>query len=76
MSSSLFNLEKLDAKVRHAELVKEIRHHDALYYQKDAPEISDGAYDKLRAELMAIEEAHPELVRSLAAAIVDEELIA
>lgn len=61
MNNSLFNLEQLDAKVRHAELVKEIRRHDGLYYTQDAPEIADAAYDKLRRELEALEEQYPAL---------------
>jgi DNA ligase (NAD+) len=60
--SGLFNLEKLDAKVRHAELVKEIRKHDKAYYQEDAPEVSDAEYDRLRAELESIEVSYPELI--------------
>lgn len=60
--NNLFNLEKLDAKVRYADLVKEIRAHDAAYYQEDAPKISDAEYDALRAELLALEAEHPELV--------------
>ncbi len=62
MSMSLFDLKKLDVKVRHAELVRDIRAADKAYYQQDAPHISDADYDKLRAELEAIEAAHPELV--------------
>ena len=58
--TSLF--DHADARKRHAELVKQIRHHDALYYQKDDPEISDAEYDKLRQELEAIEKKHPELI--------------
>ncbi len=60
--ASLFDLEQLDAKVRHAELIKEIRKADEAYYQKDTPEITDAAYDALRKELEEIEAAHPELV--------------
>lgn len=60
--NTLFNLEKLDAKIRHAELVKEIRAADRAYYQEDAPHMPDGDYDRLRAELEALEAAHPELV--------------
>ncbi len=43
-------------------LRREIRRHDHLYYVKDAPEISDEAYDRLFRELREIEATHPELV--------------
>lgn len=46
---------------RHAELVREIRRHDVLYYTKDAPEIDDAAYDALRRELEDLESRYPEL---------------
>ena len=44
------------------ELVAEIERHDALYYQQDAPELSDAEYDRLRQKLLALEKAHPQLV--------------
>ncbi len=44
------------------ELREQIRHHDRLYYQKDRPEISDTAYDKLFKELQDLETQHPDLV--------------
>lgn len=44
------------------QLVADIRHHDALYYQQDAPSISDADYDALRARLLALEAQFPELV--------------
>ncbi|MCL2469036.1 MAG: NAD-dependent DNA ligase LigA [Alphaproteobacteria bacterium] len=43
-------------------LAKDIAHHDRLYHQKDAPEISDAAYDALRARYKALAKAHPDLV--------------
>jgi len=40
----------------------EIRRHDYLYYVLNQPEISDSQYDKLFAELKALERANPRLV--------------
>lgn len=62
MSASLFDLAALDAKIRHADLVKEIRRHDALYHGSDAPEISDADYDKLSRELEELEAKYPDLI--------------
>ncbi|MDP9121429.1 MAG: NAD-dependent DNA ligase LigA, partial [Acidobacteriota bacterium] len=44
---------------RIAELRAELRHHDYLYYVRDAPEISDQAYDELFHELEELEEQFP-----------------
>jgi len=60
--TALFDLSKEDARARHKKLVTEIKEHDALYYQKDTPTITDAAYDKLRAALETLEAEHPELV--------------
>ncbi len=51
-----------EAKKRAAALTKEIRHHNELYYNQDAPEISDFEYDALTRELKAIEKEFPELI--------------
>ncbi|MDZ5647429.1 NAD-dependent DNA ligase LigA [Nitrospirillum sp. BR 11828] len=50
-----------DAQAEHSRLVAEITHHRALYYQKDAPEISDAAYDALEKRLAALEKHFPAL---------------
>ena len=47
--------------MRHDALSREIKQHDAHYYQDDAPVISDAEYDKLRQELQEIEQHYPEL---------------
>ncbi|MGE0644600.1 MAG: NAD-dependent DNA ligase LigA [Nitrospira sp.] len=47
---------------RLAQLRAQIRHHDYLYYVKDQPVISDGEYDRLFRELVALEQEHPELI--------------
>jgi len=43
------------------ELRRQIAHHDKLYYDKAAPEITDREYDALLRELRDLEEAQPEL---------------
>lgn len=45
---------------RMAALEHQIRRHDYLYYVLDRPEISDAQYDRLSAELVQLERAHPE----------------
>ena len=50
-----------DVRRRARELAAEIRRHDTLYYVAARPEISDREYDKLFAELVALEEEYPEL---------------
>ena len=65
---SLFADDELDAgaqaeadvRKRIEALRKEIEHHTYLYYVKDAPEISDGAFDSLMRELRTLEAEHPQ----------------
>ena len=44
------------------ELRKEIEYHSELYYNNDAPEISDYDYDMLMQRLKKLEAEHPELI--------------
>lgn len=49
------------AAERIAELRAQIQRANQLYYLEDAPELSDAEYDLLFRELVALEEANPEL---------------
>ncbi|MEZ5162217.1 MAG: NAD-dependent DNA ligase LigA [Fimbriimonadaceae bacterium] len=51
----------MDLVERAAKLRAEIDRHNRLYYQNEAPEISDTEFDKLFRELVELEKAHPEL---------------
>lgn len=51
-----------ETKKEYEELVKTIKHHMDLYYNQDAPEITDFEYDQLMQRLKAIEKEYPELV--------------
>ena len=51
-----------DVRARHTRLAAEIDGHRFRYYVLDAPILSDGQFDELWGELLALEEAHPELV--------------
>lgn len=50
------------AETRLATLRSKMVEADAAYYQQDAPILTDGEYDALRAEVVAIEAAFPDLV--------------
>ena len=54
-------LTEKQAKAEHARLEAEIKKHDAAYYQKDAPTVTDAEYDMLRRRYEAIEARFPEL---------------
>jgi DNA ligase (NAD+) len=55
------DLSEKEAGAEHARLEAEISEHDRLYYQKDAPKISDAEYDALRQRYDAIEKRFPDL---------------
>ena len=52
-------MSEIEARIK--ALREEIAYHAARYYRDDAPEISDFAYDRMYAELLELEAAHPEL---------------
>ena len=52
----------MDPAQRAKQLREVLNHHSDLYYNQDAPEISDQEYDGLMRELKALEKAHPELI--------------
>jgi DNA ligase (NAD+) len=51
-----------DVGARLAELREQLHRHNYLYYTENRPEITDAEYDHLWRELVALEEAHPDLV--------------
>ena len=50
-------------EARMNELYELVRHHAALYYDKDSPEISDSEYDVLVRELSQLERDYPQYSR-------------
>ena len=56
-------LNEAEARSELTRLAAEIRHHDDLYYNKDAPILSDGDYDALRRRNVLIEDRFPHLKR-------------
>ncbi len=63
-SAEVDALSEPEAAAELASLAKQIMHHDRLYHQRDAPEISDAAYDALRRRNAAIEARFPHLIRA------------
>ena len=51
----------MEPKQRAEELTKLLEKYNYEYYVMDNPSVSDAEYDRLMQELIAIEEAHPEL---------------
>jgi DNA ligase (NAD+) len=59
---SVAELTKAQARTEWKRLALEIEHHNKLYYQEDAPNVSDAEYDELRKRFNAIEARFPEFV--------------
>jgi DNA ligase (NAD+) len=57
-------LSESEAALELERLAKEIAKHDKAYYEKDAPKISDAAYDALRERNRLIEARFPDLKRA------------
>jgi len=55
-------LTELEAISELKKLKQEIKYHSELYYQKNAPEISDAEFDRLYQRNQQIEEAFPHLI--------------
>ena len=52
-------MNELEARI--GKLRRQLTYHAKKYYVEDAPEISDFEYDRMYAELLKLEEEHPEL---------------
>ncbi len=63
-SGAVSTMNIIEAEAEAARLRKDLRRHDILYHQKDAPEISDAEYDALKQRLEAIETRFPLLATS------------
>ncbi|HEY2482118.1 MAG TPA: NAD-dependent DNA ligase LigA [Caulobacteraceae bacterium] len=57
-------LSEAEAGDELARLASELAEHDRRYFQDDAPLVSDGEYDELKARSLAIEARFPDLVRA------------
>ena len=62
MDQPVEDLTLEEAGAEHERLAAEIRRNDELYYNEDAPAVSDADYDALRKRLLAIEAKYPELI--------------
>ncbi len=56
------DLTKAQARTEWKRLALELEEHDRLYYQEDAPKVSDAEYDAVRQRFNAIEKRFPEFV--------------
>jgi DNA ligase (NAD+) len=56
------DLTKAQARTEWMRLALELEEHDRLYYQEDAPKVSDAEYDALRTRFNTIEKRFPDFV--------------
>lgn len=63
-AKAIEDLNEIEAAAELAHLAREIERHRKLYYQKDAPEISDADFDALEQRNQAIEAQFPRLIRA------------
>ncbi len=63
LAAEVRQLNPTEAGERIDALRTEIAFHDELYFKKSAPVISDFAYDQLKRELAALEQAFPQAAR-------------
>ncbi|MBM3565325.1 MAG: NAD-dependent DNA ligase LigA [Alphaproteobacteria bacterium] len=61
---SVEDLTAIEAAAELAHLAREIARHDRAYHQKDAPIVTDAAYDALKRRNAAIEARFPHLIRA------------
>ncbi|HEX8264644.1 MAG TPA: NAD-dependent DNA ligase LigA [Pyrinomonadaceae bacterium] len=59
---NLFEVAENNVREKIERLRAEVNHHNELYYQHSAPEISDAEFDALLKHLQELEDAHPEFV--------------
>jgi DNA ligase (NAD+) len=63
-TKSIAELSETEAAAELEQLAAELARHDALYFQADAPTISDAEYDAMKRRNLDIESRFPELVRA------------
>jgi DNA ligase (NAD+) len=57
------NLNENEAKLELERLAKVIEYHNKLYFEKNAPAISDSEYDKIFQRYLKIEQLYPNLIK-------------
>src|ERR1700712_6124035 len=57
------DLTEAEAVEELTKLADELARHDIAYHQQDAPTVSDGDYDALKARNLALETQFPHLIR-------------